>query len=116
MAEPVPRQFTAEGLLPPCDYLLSLSELHDSFLVRGPDERELCPLWDVAWRSHLVDNLGIMVRQLWQVGITEIFVNGSFVEAKEHPNDIDGYFECELLRLARGELERELNLLDPYKS
>jgi hypothetical protein len=30
-------------------------------------------------------------------------------------NDIDGYFECELPRLASGELERELNLLDPHK-
>lgn len=56
-----------------------------------------------------------MVRQLWQVGVTEIFIDGSFVEDKAHPNDIDGYFECELLHLASGELERELNLLDPHK-
>jgi len=108
-------QFTAEGLLPPGDYLLSVSELQDSFLVHGPEDRASCPRWDAAWRSRLVDNLGILVRQLCQVGITEVFVNGSFVEAKEHPNDIDGYFECELLRLATGELERELNLLDPFK-
>lgn len=47
--------------------------------------------------------------------MTEIFIDGSFVEDKEHPNDIDGYFECELKRLASGELERELNLLDPHK-
>lgn len=30
-------------------------------------------------------------------------------------NDIDGYFECELMRLASGDLERELNLLDQHK-
>jgi hypothetical protein len=107
--------FNDEGLLPPNEYLLSLSELQDSFLVHGPEDREAYSCWDASWRSTLVDNLGILVQQLWQIGITEIFVNGSFVEAKEHPNDIDGYFECELLRLASGDLERELNLLDPYK-
>ncbi len=56
-----------------------------------------------------------MVRQLWQVGISAIVVDGSFVKGKEWPNVIDGYFECELARLASGELERDLNLLDPHK-
>ncbi|MBL8720939.1 MAG: hypothetical protein JNL79_33450 [Myxococcales bacterium] len=37
------------------------------------------------------------------------------MEDKDHPNDIDGYFVCELGRLASGELQRELNLLDPHK-
>ena len=71
--------------------------------------------WDVAWRQRLVQNLGILVRQLWQVGVTEVFVDGSFVEDKEHPNNIDGYFACELMRLASGELQRELNVLDPHE-
>lgn len=44
-----------------------------------------------------------------------IFIDGSFVEDKDHPNDIDGYFECDLLDLASGRLQRELNLLDPHK-
>jgi hypothetical protein len=69
----------------------------------------------VAWRGTLVKNLGVLVHQLWRTGITEIFVDGSFVEDKDHPNDIDGYFECELRRLATGELERELNAIDPFK-
>lgn len=107
--------FTDEGLLPPGDYLLSLDELAQSLLVGGPDDRERYPHWDREWRAALVENLGVLVAQLWQVGVTEIFVDGSFVEDKEHPNDIDGYFECDLKRLASGELERELNLLDPYK-
>jgi len=63
----------------------------------------------------LVENLSVLVRQLWQAGVSAIFVDGSFAEDKEHPNDIDGYFECELARLASGELQRELNLLDPHK-
>ena len=46
----------------------------------------------------------------------EIFVDGSFAENKGHPNDIDGYFICDLLHLATGKLERDLNLLDPHKA
>lgn len=64
---------------------------------------------------RLVDNLAVMVDQLWQIGITEIFVDGSFVEDKDHPNDIDGYFVCDLHMLASCRLEQQLNLLDPHK-
>ncbi|MFM7865938.1 MAG: DUF6932 family protein, partial [Planctomycetaceae bacterium] len=73
------------------------------------------PGWDMGWRMHLVENLGVLCRQLWQVGISEIYVDGSFVEDKCHPNDIDGYFECDLQYLASGHLERNLNLIDPHK-
>jgi hypothetical protein len=108
-------EFTKDGLLPPRDYPLTLEELGRSLLVIGPLDRARYPNWDAGWRGHLASNLGILVRQLWQVGIREIFVDGSFVEDKEHPNDIEGYFVCDLMRLASGELQRELNLLDPYK-
>jgi len=63
----------------------------------------------------LVENLAILARQLWQVGIREIFADGSFAEDKDHPNDIDGYFVCSLDMLRSGELTRRLNLLDPWK-
>jgi hypothetical protein len=56
-----------------------------------------------------------LARQLWQVGIYEIFADGSFVEDKDHPNDIDGYFVCDLKSLASGLLTQQLNRLDPYK-
>lgn len=108
-------EFTEEGLLPPGDYEVTLDELRESVLVVGPSDRASYPNWDAAWRRRLVDNLEVLVRQLWQVGITDIFIDGSFAEDKDHPNDIDGYFVCDLRRLASGELERELNLLDPYK-
>lgn len=105
--------FTADGVLPPGDYELTLAELRESVLVVGPGADY--PNWDALWRRQLVDNLGILVEQLWQVGISGIFIDGSFVEDKDHPNDIDGYFVCELRALVTGELERELNLLDPRK-
>lgn len=108
-------KFTSEGLLPPGEYPLTLDQLKASSLVLGPGNPGEHPNWDAAWRERLVDNLAILVRQLWTVGITEIFVNGSFVEDKDHPNDVDGYFLCELQRLASGDLQRELNSIDPYK-
>lgn len=108
-------EFTADGLLPPGDYPLTLGELRTSLLVSGSGRSNDASQWDAAWRLKLVDNLSVLVDQLWQVGVTEIFVNGSFVEDKDHPNDIDGYFACELRQLASGDLERQLNLLDPHK-
>ena len=45
----------------------------------------------------------------------EIFVIGSFVKCKNHPHDIGGCLVCDLMRLASGHLQRELNLLDPHK-
>jgi hypothetical protein len=105
--------FTAHGTLPPGDYELTLAALRTSTLVAGPGTDY--PNWDVPWRRRLVDNLEILVEQLWNVGIREVFIDGSFVEDKDHPNDIDGYFVCELSELATAELERKLNLLDPHK-
>lgn len=107
--------FTNDGLLPPGDYVLTLDDLRTSMLVDGPRPLREGSCWDQTWRETLVDNLALLVGQLRQVGITEIFINGSFVEDKDHPNDIDGYFVCDLQLLASGDLQRQLNLLDPHK-
>ena len=106
--------FTADGVLPAGDYVLTLKELAESFLVRGPDAK-LYPDWDATWREKLVTNLSVMVLQLRRAGVMDIFVDGSFVEDKDHPNDIDGYFLCERSRITSGDLVQELNLLDPNK-
>ena len=86
--------FTSNGLLPPGDYPLTLDELRGSYLVTG--EGLSVPGWDRVWRAHLVENLEPFVRQLWQVGVERIVVNGSFVTSKPKPGDIDAYFECTL--------------------
>jgi hypothetical protein len=102
--------FNDEGLLPAGDYALTLDELLLSPLVHGwPD----CSAWDAAWREQLVKNLAVMVNHLWRIGIRDIFIDGSFVENKPHPNDIDGYFVCEAAALYGGELEARLQALDP---
>lgn len=113
--KPVLPNFTPDGLLPPGDYRLTLEQLEESTLVLGPGPPRGYPEWDGAWRHQLVANLRVMVEQLRRVGIDEVFINGSFVEDKDHPNDIDGYFACDGLRFASGELERDLNLIDPAK-
>lgn len=105
--------FSSDGLLPPGDYEMTLSQLRASMLVSGPGPS--APNWDRVWRAMLVDNLGVLASQLWQVGIGSIYVNGSFVEDKDRPGDIDGYFECDVREIATGELQRKLNLLDPHK-
>lgn len=101
-----------DGLLPAEDFELTLEELEDSALV---ENRNDVPEWDGTWRLKLVKQLGILANQLWRVGIDDIYVDGSFVEDKAHPNDIDGYFVCDANELASGRLEQELNLLDPNK-
>lgn len=107
--------FTTDGLLPPGDYEVTFEELRQSILVAGPENQEQYRQWDTAWRTHLVNNLEILTLQLWKIGITEVFADGSFAEDKDHPNDIDGYFVTDLTRLASGRLESELNFLDPKK-
>jgi hypothetical protein len=102
--------FTEDGVLPAGDYGLTLEELAASPLVLGWGDADQ---WDIVWRGQLVSNLAVMVRHLWQVGIREVFVDGSFVEDKPHPNDIDGYFTCDAALLYTGELEARLQRLDP---
>ncbi len=106
-------EFTEDGLLPPGDYEMTFEALRTSVLLMGPGASH--PHWDRGWRSQLVDYLEVLTRQLWKVGIEDIFVDGSFVEDKDHPNDIDGYFVCDLPDFATGVIQRELNLLDPHK-
>ncbi|HEY3656189.1 MAG TPA: hypothetical protein VGL34_14580 [Steroidobacteraceae bacterium] len=96
-----------DGLLPAGDYELDFQRLRESFLVTGAGGKS--PTRDAAWREFLVNNLQIMTEQLWNVGVTDVFADGSLVE-KDHPNDIDGYFVCSLQALASGELARKVEL------
>jgi hypothetical protein len=98
-------QFNDFGLLQPGDYELTIDDLRNSLLVVGPRDGSL---WDNEWRTYLVNQLELMVKQLWAVGVSEIFIDGSFVENKAHPNDIDGYFECDVRDLPT--MIRELNI------
>ena len=109
--DPVP-PFTEQGLLPPGDYPCTIAQLQVSHLVHGQGQ----PDWDSGWRLHLTQNLAICADVLWGAGITEVYIDGSFVEEKAHPNDIDGYFVCDLRDFASGALTARLNHLDPNAS
>ena len=104
---------TSDGVLPAGEYPMTVGQLRESHLVTGVHSSSLT--WDTAWRRHLVDNLEILVGELWQVGVSNVFVDGSFVEEKDHPNDIDGYFECDVRDFASGRLAQELNKIDRFK-
>jgi hypothetical protein len=108
--------FQSDGLLPPGDYEVSFAELRQSILAVGNLDTIGQGTWDTAWRTLLIDNLEVLTKQLWQVGVREIYVDGSFAEGKDHPNDIDGYFVCDLKDLASGALTQKLNLLDPIQN
>jgi hypothetical protein len=107
----LPTRFDHDGLLPPGDYELTIEELMGSMLVEGPHPTPIH--WDTRWRRRLVLNLVVLVNQLWSVGIENIFIDGSFVEEKDHPNDIDGYFECDIRNYKK--IIKQLNELDPRR-
>lgn len=86
----MPTQFTADGALAPGTYPLTLAELRASLLVRGPEPA--LEHWDGTWRTHLVSQLELLCGDLWQQGISEIVIDGSFCTDKLRPGDIDGYF------------------------
>lgn len=106
---PIP-SFDQRGLLPPGDYHVTFDEIRASHLVHGDGSSAT---WDGLWRATLVNNCEVMVRQLWQVGITTVVLDGSFVEAKDHPSDIDGYFDCDVRQLPQ--LLQQLNGNDPAR-
>ncbi|MBN1959409.1 MAG: hypothetical protein JW841_00560 [Deltaproteobacteria bacterium] len=86
--------FNTNGMLPPGDYAMTIEELRSSILViRSYDCDDSS--WDYDWRLHLVEQLDVLCGNLWDVGITDIFVDGSFATTKSHPGDVDGYFLCE---------------------
>lgn len=101
-------RFNDYGLLPPQDFPMTINQLRDSVLVIGPQNESP---WNTKKRLTLVNNLEILVNQLWQVGIEDIYVDGSFVEEKASPSDIDGYFVADILTLP--DVVRELNSIDP---
>jgi hypothetical protein len=107
-------RFNEDGLLPPGDYALTLEQLKASHLVTG-EASEFTDTWDHDWRLNLVEQVEILIQQLWTTGVEGIYLDGSFVEDKSHPNDIDGYFDCDKMYFLSGELQRDLNALDPYK-
>jgi len=105
--------FTSEGVLPEGDYQLTLSQLKTSHLVTGVYSSHA--VWNSSFRLELVENAEILIKQLWKVGIQMIFLNGSFVEDKSLPGDIDGYFECDMEYFMNRQFHSDINAIDPFQ-
>ena len=114
----IPGQFNSDGILDPGTYEVTFSQVEASVLVQGDGNSES---WDSQWRQELLQRAKVLVEQLWSVGIKDIFLDGSFVEDKDHPNDIDGYFDPHCSMHSREDMEKfekivsDLNSLDPHK-
>lgn len=113
----IPGHFNSNGMLDPGTYDATIADIHNSILVQGTGS----PTWDKVWRSQLVDRASVLIDQLWKVGVEDIFLDGSFVEDKDHPNDIDGYFDPHLSMFDPEDISSfeklisDLNDLDPHK-
>ena len=105
-------RFTREGILPDGVYSMTIEQLRSSFLVTGEGAHRRN--WDKAKRGKLVRNLEVLVRQLWDAGIQNVYVDGSFVQQTDRPADIDVYFECDRHDVESGDLERRLNTMGPF--
>lgn len=108
MPLPLP-PFTRDGVLPEGDYELTVSELEQSTLAAafiGDEESRI-------WRRTLATSAGIIIDQLRQAGITQIYVDGSFATSKPIPGDVDIYFECSMAQIATDDLLETLNRIDP---
>ena len=68
---------------------MTFDQLRKSALVIGTQSRKFLSHWDAPWRNHLVSNLEILTRQLWRIGISDVFADGSFAETKDHPNELE---------------------------
>ena len=114
----IPWQFNSDGLLDPGTYEATFTQVEASILVQGDDSSKF---WDVQWRKELLLRARVLTEQMWSVGIEDIYLDGSFVEDKDHPNDIDGYFDPHLSMYSKDDMEKfekivsNLNSLDLHK-
>ena len=112
----IPTQFTSQGVLANGTYDATFAQIRSSILVRGNSS----PAWDSVWRTNLLKNAEVLTKELWAIGINDVFLDGSFVEDKDRPNDIDGYFDTGL-KLVPSDLPKfatmvqNLNLANPHK-
>lgn len=101
-------KFLKNGLLPAGDHEISLAQLK-RLIREGPGGGRD---WDTAWRLQLLEEFEQRYHQLASVGITEVYIDGSYATDKYHPNDMDAYFVVPR-KLWRTSAEAALKELDP---
>lgn len=98
---PIPNNYNANGVLDPGTYDATFTEIRASILVTGDGSSQT---WDASWRGQLVNRAEVLVNELWSVGLNDVYLDGSFVEDKDHPNDIDGYFDTHCSTLNKNDM------------
>lgn len=73
-------EFDESGLLPPGIHWASWGEFSDRFAITG-------------WRQRLAEGIRAAIENLKDAGCLTVYINGSFVTAKEVPNDFDACWE-----------------------
>ncbi len=73
-------EFDENGLLPPGIHRASWDEFFERFAISG-------------WRRRLAGGIRAALEELKAAGCLTVYVNGSFVTAKEVPNDFDACWE-----------------------
>lgn len=86
-------RFTDYGYLPPGDHEMTFHQLENSVLIVG---EPWMSGWDEEWRMELLTNLKTLVQPLWELGIEDIWIDGSFCSTKPDPRDIDGFYSLPL--------------------
>ncbi|PSB02331.1 DUF6932 family protein [Merismopedia glauca] len=72
--------FNSLGYLPPGIYEISWEELMERFATNPQ-------------RQRIVTGLAAALRKLAIAGCTRVIIGGSFISAKEEPNDFDAYYD-----------------------
>src|SRR3954463_443452 len=77
---PIPSFNQSSGALPPGDWPATLDEVEGRYGTAG------------IKRQRLFTELRAFVEALWALGVTEIWIGGSFVTDKKRPGDVDMIF------------------------
>lgn len=101
-------KFLKNGLLPAGDHEISLSQL-EQLIRQGPGGGRS---WDTDWRLQLLEEFKQRYQQLAALGITEVYIDGSYATDKYRPNDMDVYFVVPR-KLWRTFAEAALKEIDP---
>ena len=72
--------FNEQGYLPPGVYEIRWQELIERFTANRQ-------------RRRIVTGLAAALRKLGIAGCTRVIIGGSFISAKEEPNDFDAYYD-----------------------
>jgi len=107
--------FTEDGLLPPGDYVLTLEELKRSMLVQGPLGKRRPQAGMLAGAGTWWRTWASWCNNFWRWESRRFLPTGRSRRTRQFPTTLTGIFVCDERRYLSGALQRDLNLIDPYR-